>query len=155
MMMTKEQLQKELKEKVKEGVKPSDIKRLKRSKSADDITQIPTAPPLPNQSCPYCPPLKLQTSELKDSILQLRIDRLKDFSDYQEEVKGLSGELKDNANYGTKEIERLETKLKNINKKRLELQDQLSQTQSKNARLELKLIEEQNKDTPLAPTPNS
>jgi len=35
--MTKKDLQKELLEKVKEGVKPSDLKRLKRSKSADDI----------------------------------------------------------------------------------------------------------------------
>src|SRR5579871_1860789 len=42
--MTKQDLQKELKEKVKEGVKPSDLKKLKRSKSADDI---PTAPLLP------------------------------------------------------------------------------------------------------------
>src|SRR5687767_9976587 len=43
--MTKDQLQKELKEKVREGIKPSDLKKLKRSKSADDI---PKAPPLPN-----------------------------------------------------------------------------------------------------------
>src|ERR1043166_195705 len=43
--MVKEALQKELKEKVKEGVKPSHLKKLKRSKSADDI---PSAPPLPN-----------------------------------------------------------------------------------------------------------
>src|ERR1043166_1502577 len=42
--MTKQDLQKELKEKVKEGVKPSHLKKLKRSKSADDI---PSAPPLP------------------------------------------------------------------------------------------------------------
>ena len=42
--MTKSDLQKELKEKVKEGVKPSDLKKLKRSKSADDI---PIAPLLP------------------------------------------------------------------------------------------------------------
>jgi|ERR1043166_3079381 molecular chaperone GrpE (heat shock protein) len=35
--MVKEALQKELKEKVKEGVKPSHLKKLKRSKSADDI----------------------------------------------------------------------------------------------------------------------
>ena len=35
--MTKSELQQELKEKVKEGVKPSDIKRLKRSKSLGDI----------------------------------------------------------------------------------------------------------------------
>ncbi|CAG8855342.1 22928_t:CDS:2, partial [Gigaspora margarita] len=34
-----------------------------------------------------------------------------------------------------------------INKKKLELQDQLHQAQSKNARLELRLIEEQNKET--------
>jgi len=44
--MTKQDLQKELQEKVKEGVKPSDIKRLKRSKSADDIPNPPPNPPL-------------------------------------------------------------------------------------------------------------
>jgi septal ring factor EnvC (AmiA/AmiB activator) len=43
--MTKANLQKELKEKVKPGVKPSDIRKLKRSKSADDI---PSASPLPH-----------------------------------------------------------------------------------------------------------
>ncbi|CAG8698675.1 13661_t:CDS:2 [Funneliformis caledonium] len=47
--MTKQELQKELKEKVKEGVKPSDIKKLKRSKSTGDIPNaIPIAPPPPN-----------------------------------------------------------------------------------------------------------
>ena len=40
--MTKQQLQQEPKEKVKEGIKPS---HLKRSKSLGDIS---TAPPLPN-----------------------------------------------------------------------------------------------------------
>ena len=45
--MTKDQLQKELKEKVREGVKPSDIKKLKRSKSDSDI---PKAPPLPTST---------------------------------------------------------------------------------------------------------
>ncbi|CAI2183247.1 15547_t:CDS:1, partial [Funneliformis geosporum] len=45
--MTKQALQKELLEKVKPGAKPSDIKRLKRSKSAGDI---PTAPPLPEST---------------------------------------------------------------------------------------------------------
>jgi hypothetical protein len=43
--MTKEQLQKEIQSKVKPGVKPSDLKKLKRSKSEGDI---PQAPPLPN-----------------------------------------------------------------------------------------------------------
>jgi predicted RNase H-like nuclease (RuvC/YqgF family) len=41
--MTKQNLQKELLEKVKPGTKPSDIRKLKRSKSADDI---PSSPPL-------------------------------------------------------------------------------------------------------------
>jgi len=46
--MTKQDLQKELIETVKEGVKPSDLKKLKRSKSADDISSNnPPAPPLP------------------------------------------------------------------------------------------------------------
>src|ERR1043165_1487743 len=42
--MTKPDLQKELLEKVKPGTKPSDLKKLKRSKSAGDI---PQALPLP------------------------------------------------------------------------------------------------------------
>src|SRR3954453_13834722 len=42
--MTKQDLQQELLEKEKPGVKASDLKKLKRSKSADDI---PSAPPLP------------------------------------------------------------------------------------------------------------
>jgi hypothetical protein len=42
--MTKQDLQKELLEKVKPGTKPSDLRKLKRSKSADDI---PNSPPLP------------------------------------------------------------------------------------------------------------
>ena len=40
--MTKEQFQKELLEKVKPGVKPSDLRKLKKSKSADDIPSPPT-----------------------------------------------------------------------------------------------------------------
>src|SRR5215213_6677457 len=40
--MTKDQLQQELKEKVKEGVKPSHLKKLKRSKSAGDISSSPS-----------------------------------------------------------------------------------------------------------------
>src|ERR1700743_1974190 len=43
--MTKQNLQKELKEKVKEGVKPSHLKKLKRSKSEGDIPKAPSLPP--------------------------------------------------------------------------------------------------------------
>ena len=43
--MIKDQLQKEMLEKVKPGVKPSDLKKkLKRSKSVGDIPQAPTLP---------------------------------------------------------------------------------------------------------------
>src|SRR6266498_898854 len=51
--MTKQELQKEIKEKVQPGVKPSDLKKLKRSKSDSDIpnSNIPVPPP-PPQSIP-------------------------------------------------------------------------------------------------------
>jgi hypothetical protein len=61
--MTNEQLKAELKEKVKAGVKPSDIKKLKRSKSADDISTIPPAPPLSNSPCLNCSQLKQQLAQ--------------------------------------------------------------------------------------------
>jgi predicted RNase H-like nuclease (RuvC/YqgF family) len=44
--MTKEKLQQEIKDKVKPGVKPSDIRKLKRSKSADDIPSTPSSIPV-------------------------------------------------------------------------------------------------------------
>src|SRR3954454_1924937 len=44
--MTKQDLQKELLEKVKPGTKPSHLKKLKRSKSADDIPTTPSSLPL-------------------------------------------------------------------------------------------------------------
>jgi len=61
--MTKDQLQKELKEKVKEGVKPSHLRKLKRSKSADDI---PSAPPSPTT--------QIKSLEDKISVLELKIE---------------------------------------------------------------------------------
>src|SRR4051812_41089697 len=60
--MTKQDLQKELKEKVKEGVKPSHLKKLKRSKSEGDI---PKTSPLPNSV-----PLKKSQSQLETSLTQ-------------------------------------------------------------------------------------
>ncbi|CAG8524274.1 646_t:CDS:1 [Cetraspora pellucida] len=99
--------------------------------------------------------LKAQISQLEDQILELRISKLKDFSEYQEAKKKVSAELASNIDYGVKEIERLETKLRTINKKRLELQEQLGQSQSEKARLEIKLLNAENKDRePIAPTSN-
>ena len=51
--MNKDQLQKEILEKVKEGVKPSDIKKMKGTENPQSSTTIPTpppAPPLPKQT---------------------------------------------------------------------------------------------------------
>src|SRR4051812_39768276 len=70
--MTKQDLQKELKDKVKPGVKPSELKKIKRSKSEGDI---PKTSPLPNSV-----PLKKSQSQLepltqsnsKPSISQLQ-----------------------------------------------------------------------------------
>src|SRR5579862_6682120 len=76
--MTKEELQKELKEKVKPGVKPS---RLKRSRSLGDI---PKAPPLP-KSTPLAksksteriestPSSQIEKLEAKISVLELKLE---------------------------------------------------------------------------------
>jgi len=70
--MTKDQLQQELKEKVKLGIKPSDLKKLKRSKSADDIADIPSPPPLPNNPPNHL--LQDQLAEKQKEIEQLRKD---------------------------------------------------------------------------------
>ncbi|CAG8455315.1 12943_t:CDS:1 [Ambispora gerdemannii] len=166
--MTKEQLQKELKEKIKPGIKASDLKKLKRSKSADDISTSPTSNiplkkshshleiPLPTQ-----PSLSQQVKQLKQNllftqntadnylqslqvaqakILQLRFDKIKEFGDYYQKKQDLETELEENINEGISEIQRLENKLLVTNKKKLELAHKLSQVQGKNAQLELQMI---------------
>jgi len=82
--MTKDQLQKELKDKVKPGIKPSHLKKLKRSKSADDI---PPAPPLPN------------LKELQDQVQfhsQTAQNYLKSLQTSQAKVSELEEKLKNN-----------------------------------------------------------
>jgi len=79
--MTKDQLQAELKEKVKLGIKPSDLKKLKRSKSLGDMpspldkgsgTSFPPPPPLPNDPPNHL--LQDQLTEKQKEIEQLRKD---------------------------------------------------------------------------------
>ncbi|CAG8623170.1 824_t:CDS:2 [Diversispora eburnea] len=66
--MTKQKLQQELLEEVKEGVKPSDLKKkLKRSKSLGDI---PKAPPLPTQ--PNIQQLQQENEKLKKQVENLK-----------------------------------------------------------------------------------
>lgn len=182
--MTKD-FQKELTEKVKEGVKPSDLKKLKRSKSAEDIisSSTPNIPlkkshsqlelSLTNQpsekeqisqlkeqvkfqaqtSQNYLQNLQVaqakiseleelpaQIKQLEEQILQLRLDKIKEFGDYWEKKQALENELELNINEGVSEIKRLENKLTVTNKKKLELQQKLGTAESKQAQLELKLL---------------
>jgi chromosome segregation ATPase len=181
--MTNSQFQQELKEKVKAGIKPSDLKKLKKSKSLDDLpTSPPPNPPLKKShsqlEIPLPPNLKQQISalqdeltterkrvdllredlaseqaknkqaaqkitQLADKILELRVEKIKEFSEYLDKKQALTQELEENLQTGTEEIERLENKLIATNKKKLELQSQLGQSQNKNAQLKLKLLSHQ------------
>src|SRR3954447_11039119 len=88
MSMTKESLQKELLEKVKPGTKPSDIKKLKRSKSADDI---PKAPSLPNPN--------KQITQLQEQVkfhAETASNYLKSLQVSQAKVSELEEKLKNN-----------------------------------------------------------
>ena len=174
--MTKERLQQESKEKVKPGIKPSHLKRSKSTGDLDDknnrikeleqrVEDLTAAKEellknFPNQEIFYeasednPAELKARISELEDQILQLRISKLKDFGDYWEKNKELKKDLESNIDYRVKEIERLETKLRTINKKKLELEQKLGQSQSEKARLEMKLINAENKEENITPTPN-
>ncbi|CAG8655706.1 8189_t:CDS:2 [Ambispora gerdemannii] len=92
--MTKQELQKELKEKIKEGVKPS---HLKRSKSLGDIPTPPPAPPLNNSELSAYQAentdLKKKISQLEDQILALRLSKIKEFGEYYEKKTELESEL--------------------------------------------------------------
>ncbi|CAG8654955.1 7836_t:CDS:2 [Ambispora gerdemannii] len=92
--MTKQELQKELKEKIKEGIKPSDIKRLKRSKSETALEkkleekEVFTEAPEENTE-----ELKTKISQLEQQILELRLSKIKDFGEYYEKKTELENEL--------------------------------------------------------------
>ena len=188
--MTKD-FQKELLENVTEGVKPSDLKKLRKSKSLDNVsTPSLTVPlqksksqleiPLTNQPSKDQQITSLQdeltterqrvgslredlaneqekskkfklskeklvvkVSELEDQVLQLRLDKIKEFGDYLEKKQELTQELEENITQGVTEIKGLEKKLLATNKRKLELQQKFSQEQLKNTRLELQLINDE------------
>jgi hypothetical protein len=81
-----------------------------------------------------------QVDQLEEQILELRLSKIKEFGDYYEKKKSLETELELNIKDGVSEINLLESKLLATNKKKLELQQKLSQEQLKNTKLELKLI---------------
>ena len=101
------ELQKELKEKVKPGIKPS---HLKRSKSLNDI---PKAPPLPKLTkSKSAPELKFQATceqlETKISVLELKLEtKERELTEKQIEQQLFTEQLKAKQ----KEIEKLREKL--------------------------------------------
>lgn len=116
--MTKDALQKELQEKVREGVKPSDLKKLKRSKSADDIV----SPSPPN------PPLKKSQSQLE---IPLQPNSKQQITNLQEQIQFHSQAAQNylqSLQSAQARVSELETSLKNVPPSQL-LQDQLREKQ--------------------------
>ena len=133
--MTKQQLQQELKDKVKPGVKPSDLRKLRRSKSADDIpstppTSIPVSRSKSNQ--PFQDPKYPYTTLISQ---QEELDKLKK----ETETKSTTISLL------RKKNEELEQQLKTNPPTQL-LQDQLSEKQQ-----EIESLKEQLETKPTLP----
>jgi chromosome segregation ATPase len=140
--MTKQQLQKELKEKVTAGVKPSDIKKLKRSKSADDIANPPTPlladqltqkqkelERLKKESETKSTTIRLlrekldrdtkeqEIKELKeqlDNSLEARTQALKDYAKQHEQIKTLNQELNETIDQASSELDKGDTEISQL-----------------------------------------
>jgi uncharacterized phage infection (PIP) family protein YhgE len=140
--MTKEQLQQELQEKVKEGIKPSDIKKLKRSKSANDI---PTAPPLPlindqlkeKQQEVENLRKKLEESNTKlketkqelDNSLFARIEAVKQFGLIYDKLQLVKQELDDTVDQASDELVSADDKVSSLRTKLFTAQQQIDSLQ--------------------------
>jgi predicted RNase H-like nuclease (RuvC/YqgF family) len=127
----KEQFQKELLEKVKEGIKPSTVRKLKKSKSADDIIT-----PVSNI------PLKKSNSQLEIPVIQQPT--------LKEQITSLKNQVKFHARTATNYLHSLQTTQAKVSEleKRLKthppnslLQDQLKEKQREVENLRSKLDE--------------
>src|SRR3954451_15328006 len=141
--MTKDQLQQELDEKIKPGVKPSDLKKLKRSKSADDIPASPTSNiPLKKSHSQLEIPLtqpnsKEQITNLKEQVkfhAETAQNYLQSLSTSQAKVSELEEKIKNNPpnpllqeqlKVKQQEIESLRKKLEDTNTKLTDTTEQL------------------------------
>jgi chromosome segregation ATPase len=138
--MTKQKLQAELLEEVKEGVKPSDLKKkLKRSKSLGDI---PSAPPLPTnqQQCKKCNDLQKQLDQANQdwtSLAQKGVENLK--KDPNPRIAELEKELAETVKDATEEITRQETEIKQLRTKLTQVNNQKEDLTSKLKLTELDL----------------
>ena len=98
--MTKDQLQKELKEKLKEGVKPSELKKLKRSKSDGELPSnrsslgnerhIPKAPPLPKTNPREIEELQAEKQLFSDQLKE----KQKEIEELRKTLEAKNTELK-------------------------------------------------------------
>ena len=89
--MTNKDLQKELKEKIKEGIKPSDLKKKKVKPKAEEdegyesekeniiVPTVPTPPPLPNQ--------QIKNLQTKITALERQLQTYKDFKEADLKIK--------------------------------------------------------------------
>ena len=100
--MTKQDFQKELKEKVKEGVKPSDLRKLKKSKSDSDLPNTPKSQPLQHSQSqiPLTQPTpEQQITNLKSLVkfhAETAANYLKSLQTSQSKVSELEEKLKNN-----------------------------------------------------------
>jgi chromosome segregation ATPase len=128
-MTNQEKLQEELKEKVIAGVKPSDLKKLKKSKSADDI-QNHHNPPTPllqdqlTQKQKQIENLREQlettnqkladTTQTLDNSLLARYEAVKQFGITYEKLKQIRKELDENVNYASDELQNQDDTIKKL-----------------------------------------
>jgi chromosome segregation ATPase len=129
--MVKEQFKKELNEIVKEGIKPSTVRKLKKSKSADDIITPPANIPL-----------KKSNSQLEIPVTQQPSP--------QEQIINLKNSVKFHAQTATNYLQSLQTTQAKVSEleKRLKthppnslLQDQIKEKQREVENLRSKLDE--------------
>jgi len=144
-MPKKEDFQKELKEKVKPGIKPS---QLKRSKSSENITTLkPDTPPLTKShsaqeiNLPLKPSLAEQVKQLKQEL----VFRQNTAQNYLERLQSLEAEndkLKETAN--TK-IEKANERVKKYSEKVSELEVTNNKLIDKNNELRLQALKDADK----------
>jgi uncharacterized phage infection (PIP) family protein YhgE len=142
--MTKQELQKELLEKVKPGVKASDIKKLKRSKSADDITN-PNNPPTPllqeqlktkqqevenlrEQLAGKNTELKATKQELDNSLLA-RVEAIQQFGLIYDKLQLVKQELDDIVDQASDELVKGDDKVSSLRTKLFTAQQQIDSLQ--------------------------
>jgi chromosome segregation ATPase len=156
--MTKDQFQQELIETVTEGIKPSTIKKLKKSKSADDIQNHNPPTPLLQEQLKVkqqevenlreqlevknteLNTLKKDKETLLDDNLTLKHQSLKDWFQQYQQTKKLETELAENIDYASDELVEQDKLIANLRTENSKLQQE-KKTLQKDLNLAQKLAE--------------